>query len=66
MSNVKHCPRDAAGFCWIALWDQDDCGGLAGETKSKARCPTSPAEAERRKEAARLRVLREIGGKPGG
>lgn len=56
----QHCPRDCFGFCWIALWNPDDCGGVSDERGGSVRCPETPEEAQGRMEAARLHRIKEV------
>jgi hypothetical protein len=56
----KWCPRDEFGFCWIALWHPDDCGGLSDENGGSVRCPETEEEMRGRGEAARQHRIAEI------
>lgn len=60
MDSAKFCPRDRFGFCWIALWNPGDCGGVSDERGGPVRCPETPEEAEGRMEAARLHRIAEV------
>ena len=57
---ADHCPRDAFGFCWIALWQPEECGSVSDERGSPVRCPETREEADGRMEAARLHRIEEI------
>lgn len=54
---TTHCPRDQHGFCWLALWNPDDCGGVSDDRGGSVRCPETREEAEGRKEAARQAAI---------
>lgn len=56
----KWCPRDSCGFCWIALWNPADCGGVSDESGGPVRCPETAEEAQGRMEAARQHRIEEV------
>lgn len=59
---TDHCPRDQWGFCWIAIWHPDDCGGMSDENGGPVRCPETQEEAQGRMEAARQHCIKMLGG----
>lgn len=59
---ADHCPRDVHGFCWIALWQPAECGGVSDRDGGAVRCPETPEEAQGRMEAARQHRIAEVAG----